>query len=124
MKNNDNLYINIFFFAANQYHGFLYRRLGDTKDIPIYDLNGWIAGIQAMVSIHFIISMNKLCENSGIDSCFSHLHRMEIIKILWIHILLSWDKDKFDNNGLYPLNPPGTMASSNIKNATPNSQQC
>ncbi|XP_076114026.1 uncharacterized protein LOC143082289 [Mytilus galloprovincialis] len=34
---------------TNQYHGFLYRRLGDTKDIPIYDLNGWIAGIQAMI---------------------------------------------------------------------------
>ncbi|OWF41685.1 uncharacterized protein LOC110462080 [Mizuhopecten yessoensis] len=35
--------------SVNKYHGFLYKQKDDTKVLPIYDLNGWIAGIQAMI---------------------------------------------------------------------------
>ncbi|XP_069131936.1 uncharacterized protein [Argopecten irradians] len=34
---------------SGNYHGFLYKQKDDTKALPIYDLNGWIAGIQAMI---------------------------------------------------------------------------
>ena len=38
-------------FSADNYHGFLYRLEDDSKLLPIYDLNGYLSGIQAIVSI-------------------------------------------------------------------------
>ncbi|KAK3101821.1 hypothetical protein FSP39_006599 [Pinctada imbricata] len=35
--------------VSQYYHGFLYRYHNDTKLIPIYDSNGWLAGIQAII---------------------------------------------------------------------------
>lgn len=46
---------------TDYYHGFLYRRQGDTKDIPIYDSNGWIVGIQAIIP-SYLEGFNSLNE--------------------------------------------------------------
>ncbi|XP_060068306.1 uncharacterized protein LOC132548456 [Ylistrum balloti] len=35
--------------SVSKYHGFLYKQKDDTKILPIYDLDGWIAGIQTMI---------------------------------------------------------------------------
>lgn len=40
-----------FIFSAEKYHGFLFKRGDDTKSMPIYDLNGYIAGVQTAVNI-------------------------------------------------------------------------
>lgn len=44
-----------FIFLADNYHGFLYRLEDDSKLLPIYDLNGYLSGIQAIVSIQIIL---------------------------------------------------------------------
>lgn len=42
-------------FLADNYHGFLYRLEDDSKLLPIYDLNGYLSGIQAIVSIQITL---------------------------------------------------------------------
>lgn len=44
-----------FIFLADNYHGFLYRLEDDSKLLPIYDLNGYLSGIQAIVSIQITL---------------------------------------------------------------------
>ena len=48
------------FILADNYHGFLFAKDGNTKAMPIYDFNGNLAGIQAAVSIKaFCFIMNE-----------------------------------------------------------------
>lgn len=44
-----------FIISADNYHGFLYRLDDDSKLLPIYDLNGYLSGIQAIVSIYITL---------------------------------------------------------------------
>ena len=47
---------NIYFVSADRYHGFLFQKGSNTKAMPIYDLNGNLAGIQAAVGYQILVN--------------------------------------------------------------------
>lgn len=87
---------NLFYlFSDNYYHGFLFARGDNMKAMPIYDLNGVLAGVQSAVStikmfgvtasVTFFILLCNTCSIFNYKMCIARRTEVIYLSITWIH---------------------------------------